>query len=103
MDVLDRLDFFEEELEIVYIERVFRDRLSPFDVYDEKTFQDRYRLGKEAMHMLINILRPELQRATHRNEAISPELQVSCYFFAYDFVKLLIMLYDRVVLILTVY
>lgn len=72
MDVLDMLDFMDEEVEAAAIERVSRDRQMPFDTYDDGTFKGRYRLGTAAMHALMRIVCPQLQRPSRRNQAIPP-------------------------------
>ena len=49
MDDLDDLETIEEieEVEAVFgLERVFRDRTNPFDVYNDAAFLDSYRLTK---------------------------------------------------------
>ena len=60
-------------------ERVFRDRSNPFDIYGETEFTIRYRLSKSTAHLLIEEIRPQLQRQTRRNHAITPEEQVFAF------------------------
>jgi len=57
-------------------ERVFRDRTSPFDVYDEQEIYARYRFTREGIHILVNELGDRLEPKTRRSHALSKELKV---------------------------
>lgn len=64
MDDLDDLETIEEieEVEAVFgLERVFRDRTNPFDVYNDAAFLDSYRLTKGGVHFLVHLLRDQLE------------------------------------------
>jgi hypothetical protein len=60
---------------VLRVERRFRDRLDPLDLSDQEVLE-RYRLPRQPLLELIEMLRPGLQRPTRRNNSISVELQV---------------------------
>ncbi|XP_072050892.1 putative nuclease HARBI1 [Amphiura filiformis] len=57
-------------------ERVFRDRLNPFDEYDNVDMYKRYRFTRLGCQHIIDLLQDELQPDTLRNHSIPPSLQV---------------------------
>ena len=56
--------------------RIFWERNNPFDNYDNKQFKIRYRFNKVTTRNIIDMLYNNLQRATKRSAALSPEIQV---------------------------
>lgn len=69
----------EEALDAVRLlprPRVFRDRSNPFDMYDERDFKLRFRLGKDTVMDILREIGPQLEHVTHRNMAISAMMQV---------------------------
>ncbi len=58
-------------------ERVFRDRLNPFDRYDDIDFKYRYRFSKDTVNNIIDMLEDELRSNIHRPTNISPVIQVT--------------------------
>ena len=57
-------------------ERVFRDRLNVMDCYNDEHIISRYRLDRESIFGLVDVLTPTLERPTLRNYAIPPLLQI---------------------------
>lgn len=56
--------------------RVIRERNDPFNMFDEIAFRNRYRLSKEAVRFVIDLIEERLfPQAGHEND-ISPALQV---------------------------
>ena len=78
----------DDELDILHLyahalPRHFRDRLDPMGEYDDSEFKARYRLEKEAVLMLLELIENELQ-TSGRNRALSPldQLLLTLRFFA---------------------
>lgn len=57
-------------------QRVLRDRLNPFEDFDEDGLQQRFRFGRAGIMFLADTLRPDLERPTRRSRALSAEQQV---------------------------
>ena len=57
-------------------ERLFRDRLSPFDVYDDVEMYKKYRFTRFGCMHVIDLLKARLTPRTKRNHAIPATLQV---------------------------
>ncbi|KAM7298569.1 putative nuclease HARBI1 [Ixodes scapularis] len=57
-------------------QRVLRDRLNPFEDFDEDGLQQRFRFGRAGIMFLADTLRPDLERRTRRSRALSAEQQV---------------------------
>ncbi|CAN7938027.1 unnamed protein product [Ixodes hexagonus] len=57
-------------------QRVLRDRLNPFEDFDEDGLQQRFRFGCAGIVFLADTLRPDLERRTRRSRALSAEQQV---------------------------
>ncbi len=55
---------------------VYRDRLNPFENYDNEEFIKRYRFTKQTTQDIIELISDQLQSDTQRNKAIPPFLQV---------------------------
>lgn len=78
MDLLDIFDIEDERLQRNdRIYPVFQERSNPLDVYDDYKFKLRYRFNKNTVTDLIHMVSADLERATNRNNAISPSTQVS--------------------------
>ena len=56
--------------------RVIRERIDPFDMFDEIAFRNRYRLSKEAVRFVINLIEDRLLSQAMHEKDISPALQV---------------------------
>ncbi len=54
MDILDLLDLTRTIR--LPIERIFRDRSNPFDIYNDKDFRYRYRLTRQSVLLLTDML-----------------------------------------------
>ena len=80
MEIVNFLDEIDQDPNYEYIHRVFRDRLNPFDFYNDKEFKIRYRFAKQTVAFLINMIEENLRKVTRRSHAISPENQV-CFIF----------------------
>lgn len=57
-------------------ERLFRERMNPFEFYDEGEFQQRFRFRKDTVMDLIEMLRNDIHPASRRVGAIPSHLQV---------------------------
>ncbi|XP_046572439.1 putative nuclease HARBI1 [Haliotis rubra] len=57
-------------------ERIYRNRTAPLDLFDDAELVNRYRLSRRAIQEVIELCRPELERATQRSRALNPDLQV---------------------------
>ena len=57
-------------------ERKFQQREIDLDELTDEELRSRYRLGRESIKFLVEILKDDLQRQTRRNHALSPTLQV---------------------------
>ena len=72
---------YEEQFEAainINIGRIFWDRLNPFDIYGENEFRDRYRLSRNSVIELFELLVPRLPNyADDRGLPITKEHQVS--------------------------
>lgn len=56
--------------------QVFRDRIDPFEIFDNIEFRNRYRLSKEAVRFVIGLVEEKLSsQAGHVND-VSPALKV---------------------------
>jgi len=72
----------EDQLFLEYLalhekpERWIRDRSNCFEEYDDKLFQERFRLTKISTLLLLNKIQAELQHASERNHALPPMLQL---------------------------
>lgn len=71
------LDRWEEEYQRgLHRERVIRDRLHPFDQYDDVDLFSRFRFRRAELRRITDLLAVDLQHDTDRNGALSPSLQV---------------------------
>ena len=57
-------------------ERLFRDHSNPLDCMDDLRLYQRFRFDRRGIFDLTELLRPDLERPTNRNRALSPSLQV---------------------------
>ena len=56
--------------------RVFRDRSDPLQLYDDTELIERYRMPRNLIIDVINILSDDITPRTNRNQAVSTHLQV---------------------------
>lgn len=56
-------------------ERVVRDRLNPFDIYDDVAFITRFRFSKQAVVVICDKIRSQLTLDARR-KSIAPEIQL---------------------------
>lgn len=56
--------------------RVIRERINPFDMFDEIAFRNRYRLSKEAVRFVIHLIEDRLLSQAMHEKDISSALQV---------------------------
>ena len=56
--------------------RVFRDRLNPLDAYNDREIVARYRLSRQMIIKLYDLIGADLEPQTHRNHAIPGMLQI---------------------------
>ena len=59
-------------------ERVFRTRINPLDEYDDTEIRKRYRLSRELIQELYDLIGRELEPRTRRNKAIPAINQICC-------------------------
>ncbi len=57
-------------------ERVFRDRTNPLEYLDEDEFRHTYRLKRDSVLFLTDLLINDLERVTARSQPLAPALQV---------------------------
>ena len=58
--------------------RIFRDRTNPLDVYDDVDILLRFRMTRETIFEVIDLVRADLEHPTERNHAIPATLQTLC-------------------------
>ena len=78
---LDRIDQLVDEADEaaergMRRERLFRDRNNPLDSLDDLQLYQRFRLNRQGIHELTEMLDVDLRRATNRSMALSSALQV---------------------------
>ncbi|XP_041346973.1 putative nuclease HARBI1 [Gigantopelta aegis] len=81
MDVLRQLQHLQRVQDINYNramrrERVFRDRDNPFDRLSDECFRMRFRLSKNTVRVVTDMVREDIEQPTRRNHAVPCELQV---------------------------
>ena len=74
-DLDDAFDALANEVRVRRIP-VIRDRQNPLTWYNDEQFKRRFRLRKETIMHLCDILSPVLQHPTHRCKSLSPLLQI---------------------------
>ncbi|XP_041376731.1 putative nuclease HARBI1 [Gigantopelta aegis] len=88
MNVLRQLQHLQRVQDINYNramrrERVFRDRDNPFDCLSDERFRMRFRLSKNIVHVITDMVRANIEQPTRRNHAVPCELQVLLAFRFY--------------------
>ena len=58
------------------VDRIFRDRKNPLDFFNDEEIRLRYRLDREMIHRLCELLNDDLSRPTKRSQSLSVSLQV---------------------------
>ena len=66
----------EENRRALRRERVFRDRLHPFDEYDDVDLLKRYRMPRPVLMQVVDLLHDDVAHPTKRSHAVSASLQV---------------------------
>ncbi|XP_064646160.1 putative nuclease HARBI1 [Lineus longissimus] len=66
----------EENRRALRRERVFRDRLHPFDVYDDVDLIKRYRMPRPVLMQVVDLLHEDVAHPTSRSHAVPASLQV---------------------------
>ena len=56
--------------------RIFLPPKHPFEIYDDDEFQMRYRLNKNSVTMLVNLIGHNIEPRTHRNQLINSVNQI---------------------------
>ena len=56
--------------------RIFRDRLHPLDAYDDEEIRKRYRLTRQLILTLHDMIQHEIEPQTNRNMAVPAILQI---------------------------
>lgn len=67
----------DEQRQLIRRERVFRDRTNPLDFLNDTEVIERYRLPREFLFRLIDIVREDIEPDTHRSHALSACTQVN--------------------------
>ncbi|KAM3850068.1 putative nuclease HARBI1 [Diretmus argenteus] len=65
-----------ERSEVVYVHAFVREHFSPLDVLSDRALHARYRLPRNIIQRLVNVVTPHIRRSTRRNFALSPEVQL---------------------------
>ncbi|XP_063953500.1 uncharacterized protein LOC135157488 [Lytechinus pictus] len=95
MDYLHHLHNLEllRELPLPRPRRGLRDARNPLESYEDGPFRDRYRLSKETVIYIINMLEAELKRDTQRNDPLPVYLKVltALRFYADHFKRCMVM------------
>lgn len=55
--------------------RIFRDRLNPLDAYDDHELLYRYRMSRQTLMRVIDMVRDDIVHETQRSYALTPEQQ----------------------------
>ena len=63
---------------VIHRPRVLRDRIHPLDAYDDQEIIDRYRLSRELIMELCDLLDDRLRPGSNRNHAIPSCLHLFC-------------------------
>ena len=84
LDNLDEADDLDNVPHPLRRQRLYRDRLNPFDHYDNFEFRQRFRFSKEGARFIINLVQDELKHENKRGLGLPPYLQVltTLQFFA---------------------
>ena len=67
----------DEQRKLIRRERVFRDRTNPLDFLNDTEVIERYRLPREFLFRLIDIVREDVEPDTNRSHALSAFTQVN--------------------------
>lgn len=67
---------FRRQHNIQRRDRIFRDRTRPLDIYDDQDLIRRYRMPRQGIFNLVDILHDDLQPPTARSYSIPATLQV---------------------------
>ena len=67
----------DEQRQLIRRERVFRDRTNPLDFLNDTEVIERYRLPREFLFRLIDIVREDVEPDTNRSHALSAFTQVN--------------------------
>ena len=67
-----------QQRHLIRKERVFRDRTHPLDAYDDDETRRRYRLSRQMILELYDMIGVELEPRTNRNHAVPGLLQIFC-------------------------
>ena len=65
-----------ERSQTVHVNAFVRHHFSPLDVLSDRALQLKYRLPRTEIQRLIQLVVPHIRRATRRNYALSPEVQL---------------------------
>ncbi|XP_061103953.1 putative nuclease HARBI1 [Conger conger] len=65
-----------ERSQTVFVNAFVRHHFSPLDVLSDRALQRKYRLPRSAIQHLIQLVVPQIRRATRCNYALSPEVQL---------------------------
>jgi hypothetical protein len=58
--------------------RIFRERRNWLEILTEKEVREKYRLSKERIAWLYELIKHDIQPETRRSHAISPMTKVNC-------------------------
>ena len=71
MEFIELIEEMEDAEAVLPIGRVIRDRINPFDAYDDDQFMESFRLSKGGVHFLTNLLRNNLTPLRERRGVIA--------------------------------
>lgn len=76
----DYYEVFDYDHEVYYghaiVGPIFRDRNNPIDWYTHHEFLNRYRMSKESMNYVLQLIMTSIQRPTRRRHALPAVIQL---------------------------
>ncbi|CAH1395670.1 unnamed protein product [Nezara viridula] len=82
MDLIDFDDLTDDEdfLDLIALflkeKKVFRPRVTHFLRWSDEEFFDRFRLSKETVQFILNLIKPAISNLTNRNHGVNAELML---------------------------
>lgn len=70
--------FILQQHRLIRRERIFRDRMHPLDTYNDEEIKGRYRLNRDMIIELYELIHKHLEPHTKRNHAVPGLLQMFC-------------------------
>lgn len=80
MDILnfiDSIDMDDVDYMDTFRDTIHRERVNPFEYYDEVKFRKRYRFSKNFGNKIVDLVKADLP-CDARGQSLSPQIQVAC-------------------------